>query len=284
MPEPSSPDLTGRVAFITGGSSGIGLGLVRACREAGMKVAFTYRTELHRDEALSKLGGGGDELLPLFQEVEDRQGWPATVTAVQQKLGTPFLLAANAGVGSNTPASRATLAEWDACLSTNLGGVINTLTFTLPAMLAQGEGHIVLTASMSGLFPGGKSGVYTTSKFAVVGLAETLRAELAGSGLGVSAFCPGMVKTRIGLPQRVGAPSHQHGMEPLECGRLVLRGVRRNDLYILTHPEFKPGVELRNAALSAAFPEMTEPRSWWPSEENVLSCPIYQNELDKPRP
>ncbi len=277
-------DLAGRVAFITGGSSGVGLGVARACREAGMKVAFTYRSPDHRDEALEQLGAPAKDLAAIRLEVEDREAWPDRIRWLQERFGPPDLLVANAGMGTNVPASLARFEDWDSCLNTNLQGTINTIVNVLPAMLAGKKGgQIVITASMSGLIPGGRSGVYSTSKFALVGLAESLRVELVDHGIGVSAFCPGLVRSRIGLPNREGAAPHQTGMDPLECGRLVLQGVIRNDLYILTHPEFREGVEERSQTLRMSFPLLTEAQPWWAVETNVVRCPIYEAELAKLR-
>lgn len=259
-----------KLAFITGGSSGIGLGIARACREAGLRVVFTYRTEAHREEALALLG---PEAEAIRLEITDRAAVSQVASHIQQRHGPVHLLVNNAGLGLKTPASTASFEDWDRVLSVNLGGVINTLRAFLP-LLSEGA-HVVTTASMSGLFPGATSGVYTTSKFAVVGLMEALRAELTPRGIGVSVVCPGMVKSRIGDPRRTGAEPGENGMDPLECGRLVLEGVRRNDLYILTHPEFKEGFAQRCQAVLRAFPETGEPRPWWPLEESVRTSPIY---------
>lgn len=247
-----------------------------------MRVAFTYRSESHLRQALAQLGEPGPNLMAHPLDVEDRQAWVEAVEWLQQGLGIPDLLVVNAGMGTNLRISEATYQDWDNCLAVNLGGAVNTLTSLLPRMLEKGRGHIVLTASMSGLFPGGLSGLYTTSKFAVVGLAEALRAELADQGIGVSAFCPGIVRgSRIGLPDREGAPPHQVGMDPLNCGRAVLKGVQQNRLYILTHPEFQDGVAERNQALLASFPPPTDPQPWWELEKNVLRCPIHRAETER---
>src|SRR5262249_12398603 len=136
--------------------------------------------------------------------------------------------------------------------------------------------HIVITASVSGLFSGAGVGVYVTSKYALVGLGESLHADLREHGVGVSVLCPGPVKSELFestsqvRPAQFAAtgskPLLPPGVEPsdtaifrtaptgVEIGEYVLRGVRRNDLYILTHPEVRPVLEARSAALLAALP------------------------------
>ncbi|HEX6396623.1 MAG TPA: SDR family NAD(P)-dependent oxidoreductase [Steroidobacteraceae bacterium] len=272
-------EVRGKVAFITGGSSGIGLGLARAFRAAGMKVAFTWRREDHRDQALEWLGRDDPEVLAIRLDVTDRAGWVTAADEVERKFGRVHLLACNAGVGIRAGAAEATFKDWDWGLGVNLGGVINGITVVLPRMRAHGEGaHLVATCSSSGLVAGGGIGVYITSKFAVMGLMESLRDELAGANVGVSVFCPGFVKSNLvesekmrpaGLVNEIAKPSTNApsadeeammrkfmavAMDPVEAGQRVLDGIRRNDLYIFTHQEFEQATRERMEALLASFP------------------------------
>ncbi len=268
----------GELAVITGGSSGLGLGLVRACLERGMRVVFTYRTESHRDESLALLGDQASvEALPL--EVQNREAVLELARWVEQRRGVPSLVVANAGVGYKTPAHLATPEDWELSLGVNFFGVLHTVQAFLPGLLAQSRGYLAATASMSGLFPAGNSGVYSTSKFAVVGLMESLRGELAGRGVGISLICPGMVQGRIRDPGRTGQASSPLGMDALECARKALRGVERQDLYVITHPEFRSGLQERCQLLDRSFPPLGEPQDWWPLEQPVLRYPAYEEEL-----
>lgn len=277
-------EVRGKVALVTGGSSGIGLGLARAMRAAGMKVGFTWRREDHRDQALDLLGRDDPEILPVQLDVTDRAGWNDAAAQVEHAFGRVHLLACNAGVGIRAGAAEATFKDWDWGLGVNLGGVINGITVMLPRMRAHGEGaHVLATCSSSGLVAGGGIGVYITSKFAVMGLMESLRDELVGTSVGVSVFCPGFVRSNLiesekmrpaALVNEIEKPSTlapsandealmrkfmAAAMDPLAAGERVLEGIRRNDFYIFTHQEFEQPVRERMQAMLASFPREPAP-------------------------
>jgi NAD(P)-dependent dehydrogenase (short-subunit alcohol dehydrogenase family) len=216
------------------------------------------------------------------------------------------ILCNNAAVGITVPVAEATFADWDWALGVNLGGVINGIQTFLPRMRSHGEeSHILSTASMGGLFIGSTVGIYNTTKYAVVGLMEALRADLAGSGIGASVLCPGLVNTDIHLteksrPQRYARSSRSSeqessqraewfkqnvlvaGMDPLELGALALQGIRRNDLYILTHPEYQVGIRERFEAILASLPrEGSAPEERVRAEARVIRHPMYALERDR---
>ncbi len=159
-------------------------------------------------------------------------------------------------------------------------------------------GHIVITASVSGLFSGAGAGVYVTSKFALVGLAESLRADLTEAGVGVSVLCPGPVKSELfestqavrpaGLAASGSVPLLPPGVErtdtaifqtaptAAEVGEYVLEGVRRNDLYILTHPEIRPVLEARAAALLRALPGGAVSEERIQAQARLLDASLYE--------
>ena len=298
-------EVSGKVAFLTGGSSGIGLGLARALRAAGMKVAFTWRREDHRDQALDLLGRGDPGVLAIRLDVTDRAAWVAAADEVERAFGRVHLLACNAGVGIRAGAAEATFKDWDWGLGVNLGGVINGITVMLPRMRAHGEGaHMVATCSSSGLVAGGGIGIYITSKFAVMGLMESLRDELAGANVGVSVFCPGFVKSNLvesekmrpaELVNRVAKPSTNApsseeeammrkfmavAMDPVEAGERVLEGIRRNDLYIFTHQEFEQATRERMEALLASFPSAKAPAARTMTARRFMTA-MYAGERDR---
>jgi NAD(P)-dependent dehydrogenase (short-subunit alcohol dehydrogenase family) len=242
-------EVTGKVAFITGGSSGIGLGIARAFAEAGMKVVITYRTRTHLDEAMESLKDAVGRIHAIEVEVTDRAGLRRAAEEAVHVFGRVHVLVNNAGAQFPAPLSATPDEEWDRLINVNVTGIFNSIQAFLPHIKAHGEGgHVITTASMAGLFVIGTYGAYCASKFAAVGLTEALRAELTGTNIGVSVFCPGMVKSNL----ETRLKDHPLAAEPLETGRLVLRGMQRNDLYILTHPEITPLIELRQQALKAA--------------------------------
>lgn len=266
-------DLSGRTAFVTGGASGMGLGMARAFAEAGMNVAIADIRPEALEAALAELDHPA--VHPVQLDVTDRAGWSAAADAVETRFGNVHLLALNAGVGVAGPMSTATYQDWDFNLSVNVGGVVNGLVTLLPRMQRHGEeGHIVATSSTGGFSAVGTAGLYCTAKFAVAGMMESLATELAGTPIGVSVFFPGPVTTNLGVSTAATRPEHLKNdaapappgsaprpafdtsvfMSKEEAGRRVLRGVRRGDLFIMTHPEFRRGIEARNGALLRAIP------------------------------
>lgn len=295
-------EVAGKTAFVTGGASGIGLGMATAFAGAGMNVVIADVRRDHIDTAVAGFeeSGARDRVHAIELDVTDREGFARAADEAEAAFGNVHVLCLNAGVGILGPAALARYDDWDWGLGVLIGGVVNGIRTFLPRMLAHGEGgHIVSTASMAGILPIAGAAVYITGKAAVIGLSEALRSELADQGIGVSAFCPGPVQTNIGRvgemrPERYGdsgfaererelaeRPNSPLWMDPLECGERVLAGIRRNDLYIFTHPEFRDGVDERFRAMLASFPD--EP----PNEELarevsfLLSNPIFREVLAK---
>ena len=275
-------DFRGRTAFITGGASGIGLGMAKMFIEAGMNAVIADIRDDHLDAARAELDEAGllDRACFLPLDVTDREAYARAADEAEAAFGRIDVLCNNAGIGILRPLGEASYADWDWALDVNLTAIFNGLKAILPKIRAHGEGgHIVNTASMAGILQYSRAGLYVTTKFAVVGLSEALRAELAPEGIGVSAFCPGGVRSnireyeatrpgRFANPQESGpAPSppffqlsaedrerlSQLTATPEEAGRLVLQGIRDNALYIFTAPEFRPGVEERFDAIRRAL-------------------------------
>jgi NAD(P)-dependent dehydrogenase (short-subunit alcohol dehydrogenase family) len=290
--------LKDRVAFITGAGSGIGLGIAQACAQAGMKVVMADVRSQVLEPAAAALVATGAAVLPLALDVADRAQWSACAARVLGELGGVDLLCSNAGVNFVGPTQEATYEDWDFALGVNLGGTVNAVRSFVPSMISsQRGGHIVITASVNGLFAGAGVGVYVTSKFALVGLAESLRADLQQFGIGVSVLCPGPVQSDLFestaavrpaqyaatgskplLPpgvDRTDTPIFRTALTGLEVGECLLRGVRRNELYILTHPEIRPVLEARAAALLTALPTHRVDEARIQAQSRLLDTSLY---------
>ena len=184
------------------------------------------------------------------------------------ELGGTHILCNNAGVSTFVPAHELSDADWNWVVGVDLLGVIYGVQAFLPRMLQQGQGgHIVNTSSIAGQVPLGGIVPYHTAKYAVVGLTESLALDLAAHNIGSSCLCPGLVKTGIGnsarnRPDRFGGPAPTDavqanidatGYDPMDVAGLVLKAVRENQVYIFTHPEFRPMVEARRDRILAAY-------------------------------
>ena len=278
-------DVEGKVAFITGGDSGIGLGIARAFTDAGMKVVITYRTKKHLDDAMKALAGAGDRVHAVALDVTDRAAMARAADETERVFGKVHAIVNNAGVGVFGGLSKATYDDWDWGMNVNVNGVFNGVRTFLPRIQKHGEGgQVISTSSVAGIIAHGGTGVYSTSKFAVVGMMEALRNELAETNIGVTVFCPGLVNTDIGdsarnrpstmadsafkpdpkmmarmreqMRTRRGPPP---GMDPLDAGRRVLAAMRNNDLYVLTTPELESEIAARGEAIVASIPTDVHP-------------------------
>lgn len=250
--------LQGRTAVVTGGGSGIGAGIARACAAAGMNVVVSD-IDLERAQALAKsIAEGGAQALGVRTDVSDLASVEELADRTESAFGGVHLVCNNAGVWVGTLMQNADIRDWRWIVDVNLHGVIHGVHVFLPRLIAQGEGHIVNTASMGGLISGPPEGLYCTTKFAVVGLSEALRVEAAQSGVGVSVLCPGLVKTDLirksealrphdasPAPADVQAPKVEEGIDPDDVGRRVLDAVREDELYVITHDDYRAVIKMR---------------------------------------
>jgi NAD(P)-dependent dehydrogenase (short-subunit alcohol dehydrogenase family) len=263
-------EFNGKVAFVTGGGSGIGFGMVRSFLAEGMKVAIADVSGDRLAEVREALKGSNSIHL-LKVNVADRDQLRAAALEAVGVFGKIHVLCNNAGVGGGGTADDPDFESWDRAMSVNLGGVVNGAKIIVPFIRAHGEGgHVVNTSSMAGIVPLPSMGAYATAKYAVRGFTESLRMSLAPEGIGASCLFPGLTRTRIvDLPteQTDADPKNpaarmeaqfraamDTAMDPLEVGAAVVRGIRENRPYIVTHLEFLGEVRALNGELEAAFP------------------------------
>jgi len=281
--------VSGAVAFVTGGASGIGLGMARALAEAGAKVAICDL----RDDALAAAAeiagqeGWADRFLALKLDVTDRPGYTAALDETEAKLGPLQILVNNAGVGIAGPVDEATHQDWDWGVGVNLIGVANGLVAGIPRIKAHGKGgHIVNTASEGAIMSARLTrGIYAPTKAAVIALTEHLRVELEAksANIGTTVVCPGPVATNISeteqhrpaefavdtpfrrqephgaLPGNPNAPNFW--MDPMLVGRQTVHAILHDKLYVITHPAFIDSVKARHAGIEAAMAEDYLPRA-----------------------
>jgi NAD(P)-dependent dehydrogenase (short-subunit alcohol dehydrogenase family) len=266
----------GKTAFITGGARGIGLGIARAFARAGAKLAIADIDQASLAAAKSELSAL-TSIETFLLDVRDRSAYARVADETESRLGSVSILCNNAGVAGDPHVTRLTYEYWDWVIGINLNGVINGVQTFLPRMLKQGGGgHIVNTASGAGLAATSAGLLYTTSKFAVVGLSESLRLALEPFQIGVSVLCPGPVNTNIISNSRETQPSSPVSVEetkkweaaisqasaflaagasPDEVGEMVLGAVKSDRLYIHTDRIMAPLIEARAKALLDAMPQ-----------------------------
>jgi len=295
-------NLKGKTAFVTGGASGIGLGISKALLSAGMNVVIADIRDDHLQAASAELGAA-ERVLALKLDVTNRLDYARAADAAEARFQKIHLLCNNAGVAVVGPTELATFADWDWVMGVNLGGTINGIVTILPRIRKHGEGgHIVNTASMSGLMPHPGATIYGTSKGAAVHMIECMRAELEPHGIICSAFCPGAVQSNIAeagktRPAELAETGYaeadkrrQQGgnffhlfQTKEEVGQRVLQGILNDELYILTHSEFRQGVEDRAQAMCAAVPDLPENAEYKNTFSILFRNPIHAAEIARQR-
>lgn len=244
-------NLAGRVAFVTGGASGIGLGIALCLARRGVNVGIADIDTEASDRALAQLQALGGRHAAVRLDVTSRDSWGVARESVAGSLGPVDILCNNAGVGSSRrPTEEIPDADWRWVFETNVHGVYNGIAAMVPGMKARGTGHVVNTASILGCFPMAGASDYVAAKYAVVGLSEALRLELRESGIGVSVLCPGLVDTNITANTHRYRAAHtgsspsgakhkpNRGLNPMAAGEAVADAIAANRLYVFTHPEY----------------------------------------------
>jgi len=258
-------DLPGRVAFVTGGGGGIGAGIAAALVESGMRVVLA---DVDLDRARKEADALGDAACAVRIDVTDEQSWAEAKSEVEAALGPVDVLCNNAGIATPPLLLDETSPElFASIMAVNVTGVFNGIRAFSPGMKARGQGHIVNTSSLNGLLAHGTFGAYSASKFAVTGMTDALRQELAPFGIGVSTLYPGLTRSYMSLsadsaalladiPEEV---RQAQMMDPLWLGRAVARAIESNLEHIITHPSVKSEVQRRQQLLLAAFGEPAQP-------------------------
>ena len=266
-------DFAGKVAFITGGASGIGYGLAEAFGRRGMKVMIADIDEKNLAQAVEKLRAGGATAEAVRCDVADRSSVQSAALSVIAKFGKVHIVCNNAGVtvGTEWPIGTISERDWNWVIDVNLKGVIHGVEIFAPLIESHGEGgHIVNTASMAALgsIPGREP--YHATKAAVLMASEGWHGQLAPRGIGVSVLMPAAVATQLfesasRRPERYGTRQYDlakeqryersisSGMTPAMAAERVIEGIEADELFIITHAAGRDFAERRSKAISAAF-------------------------------
>jgi NAD(P)-dependent dehydrogenase (short-subunit alcohol dehydrogenase family) len=267
-----------RVAVITGGAGGIGMAMARAFAARGAKLVLADVDDASLARAATTLRSDGATVLTVRTDVGDRGSVEALADETFRHFGGAHIVCNNAGIALFGEIASATHNDWEYTMRVNFWGVVHGVEAFVPRLIAQkAGGHVVNTASMAGLVGMQWLGIYCASKFAVVGLSESLHRELAPHAIGVSVLCPMIVDTDINAnslrrrPAALRNPDHTDQppnieagsmvgsvIPPAEVGRRVARAIDRRDLYVLTHPEQRDILRRR----ARKQDQMFEPGTW----------------------
>lgn len=272
--------LTGRIAVVTGGGSGLGAAMCRCFAEAGMAVAALDIDEARARETTTALARScGVPVTSGHVDVGDPRSLQSAAAHVEATLGGCDVLCANVGVQQFGAIDRLTEDDWTWVINVNVLGTVRTVAAFLP-LLRRREGwrRVVLTASSGVFVPGIRLGAYQTSKFAVWGYGETLRQELAGEGIGVTVLFPAGMPTRHLESSARARPAEQgewvilpddievmmssrkmgddHVAAPEHAVRNLITDLVANEPYVITHGAYRTDYHERLAAIEAAFDRM----------------------------
>lgn len=282
-------DVRGKVAFVTGAASGMGLAIARSFAAAGMKVVAADVEEAALARVEKEFAASNREIMTVKVDVTDRAAMADAAAATIERFGKVHVLVNNAGVATGGALDEMSYNDWDWVLGVNLDGVVNGLQSFVELIESHGEGgHIINTASIAGHLAVPGLGIYNASKFAVVAISETLRNDLAAKDIGVSVLCPGLVDTNIfdsgrNRPDTLKSATESDNLiatiadgpdsaerlqeiraaalDPAVVGDMVLHAIRENEMYIFTHPEMEEAVSERAAGVSDSFARWREYRA-----------------------
>lgn len=269
--------LADKVAVVTGGGSGIGRGMALAFADAGMHVVLGDVDIAAAEAVRAEVERRGSRSVVVETDVRSLEAVETLAERSYATFGAVHVLCNNAGVVTFGEMDGLTIDDWRWVLGVNLLGVVHGLQAFLPRMKAQpGPKHVVNTASSAGVAPYEKLGPYVASKYAVVGISESLRIEGEPWGLGCTVVCPGNVRTRIvqsararpadlGGPRTIDEPEVQRnidaGRDPEDVGRLVRDAVIANRDYVFTDPATRELVVTRFDAMLRAFEDLEQGRA-----------------------
>ncbi|MBD9562242.1 SDR family oxidoreductase [Pseudomonas sp. PDM09] len=265
-------DFRDKVVFISGGAGGIGSAIARELLQQGARVALAD-IDLERARVVAAELGNSDQVIALQLDVTDPTSWVGARDEAERALGPCDILCSNAGVSFTGTLEEITVEAWRWVYDVNLFASLHAVQAFLPGMKARGrQGHVLLVASITALHAFATQGAYTSSKAALVNFAKVLQLELAGTFIGVSVLCPGVVATQIranalharpdALRHEDGVATHlstQMGMAPEHVARAAVTGMRQQQFYLFPHADYRPSVAADCEAMLAAMQVSADP-------------------------
>lgn len=255
-------DFRGKGVVVTGAASGIGFGIAKAFAAEGARIVLADIDQSALDAARAELSLGGAEVHAVRTDVSDPASVEAAAKMAEQAVGRIHVAVNNAGVSMHgVDIEHVPLEDCHWAFGVNVFGVIHGIKSFLPRIRSHGEeGHIVNTASIAGLrvWPGLQHAIYAATKHSALALTQALEFDLEGTGIGVSALCPGAVNTKLyrsaSRPERFGGaferpadaflrPAMEGGTPPDLVGRFVVEGIREGRFYIMTDAGARSGLE-----------------------------------------
>ena len=267
---------SGKTAVISGGAQGIGLSIAKALGEQNMNIVLADIDQENLQKAASELQAAGVSVLTVVLDVADEAQWQAVGQQTLERFGKVHMVVNNAGVGGDSGSIESQNKKgWQWVLDVNLMGVVYGAKAIVPLIKQHGEGGWVINvASMAGMTGVPYSGAYTATKAAVVALSESWAGELERKGIKVSVLCPAFVQTRIYDSERNRPERYQtddwdvtsessfskrakdmveNGIEVSIIGKRVVEALNAGELYIFTHPNYRPVVQRQAAVIDKAF-------------------------------
>ena len=266
-------NLEGKTAVVTGGASGIGLGMARAFAGRGANLVLADLNEELMAHAATDLESAGVKVLTMRCDMSDLEQVEELASLAKEQFGAVHIVCSNAGVGIPTSARNIKLSDWEWIINVDLWGPIYTVKTFLPLLEQEDWGHINATSSMAGLISSQMMGAYNVAKHGVVALMAATERELRAKKTNVfaSVLCPGPINTNIsqhsvdyrpggGKPksdsEKAGKvasniqASLEEGMPPDEVGELVAGAIEQDKFWILTHPRWSRAVQKQLDALT----------------------------------
>jgi NADP-dependent 3-hydroxy acid dehydrogenase YdfG len=264
-------NVSGKIAFVTGGASGIGAALATKLVDGGAEVWIADRQIDAAQELAQRLNSGGAKAHAIELDVRSYPSFERAVAEAVQQSGRIDYLFDNAGIGVSGEIDSYTLDDWNDVFDVNLRGVVHGIQAVYPIMIRQHSGHIVNTASMAGLVASPGLGSYTATKHAVVAISKALRVEAERHGVQVSVFCPGVIRTPLMTGGQYGRMNisdekvlkkfweRLRPMAPEKFAERALRAVLRGDAIIVVPGWWKAWwyLERLSPALSMRFAKVS---------------------------